>query len=351
MAIQQLVTGAYRNLELVLVRMHFSREMDEIGRLSLRKLLMLPWLVLRIAAARLRTGATVLYYPPSSLERIGLYRDVVVLLATRWMFRRTVYHFFSGGITEHYPGLSRPVRWLVRAAMFGPDLAIQASEYAPPDAKTVRARREVVLPNAVEDVPAGLAAHPPPKADPPTILFAAVLRESKGIVDLLTACARIHARAPSLRFRLEVLGRFPSSEMEKRLRALVARQQMEDVVDFTGVVTGEDLHTRYARASIFAFPSYFESEAAPLVVVHALQHALPVVATRWRGIPSLVTENENGYLVEPRDVDNLAARLEQLLADPLLRARLGQRGRERYAAHFTLQAFREGMEAALTEPG
>ena len=347
MVIKLLMEGSYRDVRLSLVRMGFSREMPEIGRLSIRKLLMLPALIARIAHARLKTGAQVLFYPPSSLERIGLYRDIVVLLATRWMFRRTVYHFLSGGISEHYPKLSAPVRLLVRAAMFEPDVAVRTSEHAPPDPAAVRAEREVLLHNPVQDIPESVMRNPPPKDDPPMVLYAAVLRESKGVLDLLEACAR--ARDKGARLKVMVLGHSASEEMDRRIARLIAERQLADIVHLAGVITGDALHEMYARASVFCFPSYFETEALPLVVVQALQHSLPVVATRWRGIPSLVVDGDNGYLVEPRNVENLACRLAELLDDPALRARMGASGHRRHVERFTLSAFHAGMQRVFDE--
>jgi glycosyltransferase involved in cell wall biosynthesis len=52
---------------------------------------------------------------------------------------------------------------------------------------------------------------------------------------------------------------------------------------------------------VFCFPSFFNSEAFPVVLLEALACGLPIVSTRWRGIPSIVDDGECGLLVEPRD--------------------------------------------------
>jgi glycosyltransferase involved in cell wall biosynthesis len=71
---------------------------------------------------------------------------------------------------------------------------------------------------------------------------------------------------------------------------------------------------------------------------------LPVVATLWRGIPSVVEDGETGLLVPIRDPEALAARLEAVLANPALAARLGASGRRRYEERFTTTAFWEGLQ-------
>jgi glycosyltransferase involved in cell wall biosynthesis len=80
-----------------------------------------------------------------------------------------------------------------------------------------------------------------------------------------------------------------------------------------------------------------------------MQFSLPVVATRWRGVPSVVVDGESGVLVPVRNPARLEAALATLLQDPDLRARMGSRGRELYLQRFTDERFRRDMEAALGE--
>ena len=138
------------------VRMAFSESIDDVGRFRLGKLFHLVGVVSRIAYHRLVHGTKVLYYPPAGPNRVPMYRDLVILLSTRWMFRRTILHFHAGGISELYPRLSRPVRWLFRRALFGADAAVRISHGSPPDAIALEAKREFVVPYGIEDAPVRL---------------------------------------------------------------------------------------------------------------------------------------------------------------------------------------------------
>jgi spore coat protein SA len=75
-----------------------------------------------------------------------------------------------------------------------------------------------------------------------------------------------------------------------------------------------------------------------------MMFALPVVASRWRGLREIVVDGVTGFLAEPGDAVDLAARLEALLADAAMRRTFGVRGRERYRAHFTVEQYRRGMQ-------
>jgi len=69
---------------------------------------------------------------------------------------------------------------------------------------------------------------------------------------------------------------------------------------------------------------------------------LPVVATKVGGVPELVEDGVTGFLVPPRDPGALAGALQKLIADPELRRRMGQAGREKALKEFTLdRMFRE----------
>ena len=67
------------------------------------------------------------------------------------------------------------------------------------------------------------------------------------------------------------------------------------------------------------------------MLLEAMAHGRPVVASAVGGIPELVEDGVTGYLVEPGDVAGLRAAIEKVLADPALRRRMGQAARERVA--------------------
>ena len=80
-----------------------------------------------------------------------------------------------------------------------------------------------------------------------------------------------------------------------------------DRVHFTGVLTGDALSRAYASADVFVMPS--DSETLGFVVLEAMASGLPVVAARAGGIPSIVDDDRNGVLVEPRDAERTKDKL------------------------------------------
>ena len=75
------------------------------------------------------------------------------------------------------------------------------------------------------------------------------------------------------------------------------------------------------------------------VLVEAMAAAKPRVATTVGGIPTVVSDGEDGLLVEPEDVEGLAAALATLMSDPALRRKLGEAGAVRAEAEFSPAAY------------
>jgi glycosyltransferase involved in cell wall biosynthesis len=338
------LAGSYRDVSLTHVRMAFSRRLAETEGFAARKVLHAIAVIARVALARVRTGADVLYYPPSDGEGLPLYRDMVILGATRWMFRCTVLHFHAGGVSGAQHRLPRWARPLFRRAFFGADVGIRTSPGAPDDPARLGARREFVVANGVEDVAGDLppAVLEQRRRQVPHVLFVGLLRESKGLFVLLEACAELAQRG--LRFVVDLVGEFHSDAVRAATDEYVARHGLGTVVRYRGVLVGNDKAAAYERANVLAFPTFFQSETFGLVLIEAMQFALPVVATAWRGIPSVVDDGATGYLVPVGDHLALAQRLSELLSDHDAAERLGRAGRARYEREYTLARFHTGMQ-------
>jgi glycosyltransferase involved in cell wall biosynthesis len=89
----------------------------------------------------------------------------------------------------------------------------------------------------------------------------------------------------------------------------------------------EDVAPYYAAFDTLVLPS--GNEGTPVSAIEALAAGRPVVATRVGGVPDVVRDGEDGFLVEAGATDDLADRLERLARDPALRERMGEQGRAR----------------------
>jgi glycosyltransferase involved in cell wall biosynthesis len=97
----------------------------------------------------------------------------------------------------------------------------------------------------------------------------------------------------------------------------------------------EDVAPFYSAFDALVLPS--SNEGTPVSAIEALAASRPVVATRVGGVPDVVQEGEDGFLVEPGATDDLADRLAELARDPKLRERMGRAGRERVLPRYAVE--------------
>jgi glycosyltransferase involved in cell wall biosynthesis len=117
-------------------------------------------------------------------------------------------------------------------------------------------------------------------------------------------------------------------------------------------------HDRVARVlgdyDALLFPSYYEGEGLPGVIVEAMQCGLPVIAAQWRALPELVQNELNGLLVTPKSSASLAAAMLRLASDDALFAELCigalERGRELDASSWQLRLERWLLELCGRTP-
>lgn len=205
----------------------------------------------------------------------------------------------------------------------------------------VSAERVIVLPNAV-DLEELDAATPPDAAERVAVAFSPLAAASpillsvgrlegyKGFEDVLRALALLHAeRALGDTWAWVVVGDGPR---RKALAERVARARLQRHVVLAGRVDETLLHSLYETADLFVHATRFEGSS--LVTLEAMAHRLPVVATRAGGIPDKVVEGETGRLVEPGDVEALAAALAAVVGDPAAARRMGEAGRARATLQF-----------------
>lgn len=332
-------------LRLFHVRMAFSEDIGSVGKFAPRKLWVLFTIILHIWWARFRYRTPVLYYPPSGPAKVPVLRDIILLTATRWLFRRTAFHFHAGGVSTFERNLPVLLRPLFRLAYRRPDLAIRTAPQNPDDGKALGAKRDVVVPNGVEDMRGKIPELLAGPGEPLTILFTGVLVRGKGVSDVLEAFRLV--RAEGLDAHLQLMGKWSSPEYQQECERFVSANGLADHVQFLGVLSGEDKFKRFAACDMFCFPSFYDAETFGLVLVEAMQFAKPVISTHWRGIPSVVSDGRSGFLVPIQQPQAVADRIKALAADPELRRTMGQEGRRIFEREFTLNAFHRSMEREL----
>lgn len=153
------------------------------------------------------------------------------------------------------------------------------------------------------------------------------LQPAKGVHVLLDAVALLAARGRRVRLTLVGDGPYKASLGAR------ARELGIEVV-FTGRLGQAEVSHVYARSDAFVLASF--AEGVPVVLMEAMRHGVPCVATRITGIPELIRDGVDGLLVTPSDVYELAGAIQSLLDDRGLASRLARSAQTRVREHYDL---------------
>jgi len=173
------------------------------------------------------------------------------------------------------------------------------------------------------------------------------LVEQKGFDRLLRACRRLVESGES--FRCEIIGDGP---LRERLEGLVEEYRLRDRVTLVGRLHQDDLRKRYAAADMFVLfcvpASDDDRDGIPNVLIEAMATELPVVSTRFSGVPEIVVDEETGILVGTDDESAQAEAVRRMLRDPELRRGMGRAGRIRVMEGFTIEASAAQLDAVFS---
>jgi len=173
----------------------------------------------------------------------------------------------------------------------------------------------------------------------PRILYAARIQRTKGILVLLDAMAGVWDKHPEAELILAG-GGHPSIHRGEFDRAL-DRTGHRGRIHLMGNLSRERLMAEYRQATLVVVPSYWESFC--ITAAEAMCFATPIVGTRCGGLEEVVDDGRQGVLVAVGDAPALAAAILALLADSLLAASLGRRGREAVRSRFAPHVVAEKM--------
>jgi glycosyltransferase involved in cell wall biosynthesis len=167
------------------------------------------------------------------------------------------------------------------------------------------------------------------------------IAEQKQHLLLLDACALLKRGS----FELHIVGAKSGAHV-RDVEAKIAELGLGDVVRWIGFVADRDV--LYGSLDIVAAPAI--DEPFGLTVPEAGSYRLPVVVARSGAFPEIVEDGVTGLMFEPGSAEACAQALQRLIDDPALRRRLGEAGRARVAADFTIAKMATRFLTALGLP-
>jgi glycosyltransferase involved in cell wall biosynthesis len=283
--------------------------------------------------ARLALGQVALLHVLAASDA-SFWRKALFVVPAHFLGVPYVMHIHCGRFVDFYgrctPRAQRFIRWVFGHAEV---VAALSEEWRGALAAIAPQSRIVVVPNPV-DVPQWQA---PLDRGRPTVLFLGMLKEAKGVYDLMRAWPEVLNAFPEA--RLVLAG---SGELDK-VHELACDLGIQNSVQTPGWVVGPDKELLMQQAWICALPSH--AEALPMSILECMAAGIPVVASRVGGIPLAVDHGRTGLLVEAREPAELSRALIGLLRESSRRRAMGQAARQRATDTFSAEALVPIIEA------
>jgi glycosyltransferase involved in cell wall biosynthesis len=328
--------------EIQIVPIDVTNDLLDIRKFSMRK-------VFRSIRVFVRVLANVIFKRPElayltfAPKGYAFYRDCFFVVLFRVFFIPHVLHLHGRGMKTHKKGTfsARLAKYILSKATIVHLSPRLMEDIAP----FVTSRRVRFVPNGVDDP--GTFPNATETFDQstrtPTILFLSTMLESKGPMILLEALRILSVQ--KLKFRAVFAGPWRGSLKSEDFEDRIAQSGLLDQVCHLGPVYGEAKMAAFASADIFAFPTNYENEAFPLVVLEAMAAGLVPVTSNIAALPDIV--DDSGFVVPPNDAASLALALGKLLTDPQLLRSLKIKARKKYETEFTKQRFEFGLAEVL----
>jgi glycosyltransferase involved in cell wall biosynthesis len=279
----------------------------------------LPRNAILLTRSAIRSKANVVHVFTGASTLLGVY----ALAFGRVMRKKCVVSFF-GREDFVFPSFASGALFRLSTSLAGSiDVNSTATGSALP--AKFKTKTHVLLGAAEEPRSSSLPQERRYRDEAAVLLFVGRLVERKGVDDLLRAFAIIRPRFP--RIRLSIVGEGPE---KNKLMALAQQLQLSDSVDFRGTCVGAQLDQEYAECTALVLPSKniatdTANEGLGLTLIEASMHAKPLIGTRHGGIPEIVKQGENGFLVPPGDPASLAEAMEEILAHKDQAREMGKR--------------------------
>lgn len=321
--VETLVPELQKRINLVYLSTVKGRPSNVGGIFSLRNILTAISQYWRFVVALIRHNPNIIHIHTS--HKIGWIKDSFFVFAGKIANKKIIVHVHAASMALLYKE-GRPIlRWYTRKVFQLADIVIAvSSEWAGCLATIGTIKKIETFRNCINASKLSPSNSPRPTSDTAKGLFLGSVGHRKGTFDLIEAVGMI--KSNGVRLKTWIAGYEERKGYLDQARELIRKLEIENDCELLGMVIGEKKEKLLQEADMFILPSY--NEGLPIAVLEALSVGLPIISTPVGGIPEVVKDGYNGFLIQPGDIKALADKLALLSNDGALRNAMGQRSRE-----------------------
>jgi len=239
-------------------------------------------------------------------------RKSIIILLSKLFGKKTVIHIRGGGFNIFYDNNSSFTKKAISFILNQTDIVLVLSERWKEFIGNITSNKNLKIlynPVVIRDIN--------PESTNENIinvLFMGRIGERKGAYDIIEAAKHIKNE----NIKIDLYGDGENNKFKK----LIKEQNLENIISINDWITGEQVDKAYTNAAIFILPTY--REGLPNSVIEAISYGLPVISTPVDGIPEIVEDEVNGFLIQPGDYKALAEKIDLLADSKELREKMGK---------------------------
>lgn len=316
-----------------------SKTVKETGKINIRKILDFSKKWLGLLKTLIIKRPDLCYYALSTTGS-AFFKDFFLISLLRLFNVRIVLHLHNKGVIQHQH------KWIYNKSyrlVFKNTSVILLSGYLYYDIeKYVSTNNVYHCPNGLKDSNSYTVTKCITKDSTFKILFLSNLIKSKGVFDLVNSCEILYNKG--LDFKCDFIG--GEGDITKvEFEEYVSKKGLSEHIKYLGKKFDEEKYREYANADVFVFPT--SNDCFPLVLIEAMQFEIPIISTYEGGIPDIIDQGVNGYLVHKKDTKMIADKIDFLIKNPLTAKNMGKEGRNKYEDMFTQEIFEQKIISIL----
>lgn len=327
------------------INLSTSKDIRDIGKGGLVKILVFLRLLWSITKNIIALNPQLVYITPNA-SGIAFYKDFIVVLLIKWLGQKVVLHFHNKGVA------TRQNYWwndILYRLFFKKTKTILLSNILYEDIKKYVHRDDVyICPNGIpETLTKELKIKDGETTTRFRLLFLSNLLESKGVIILLDSLKKIKDNGNS--FTCDFVGAETAEINTQRFYYEIQRRGLQFHVEYLGRKYDSEKNRCFQEADLFVFPTYYTNECFPLVLLEAMSHSLPCISTNEAGIPDIIEDGTTGYIINKKDTDALADKLEYCITHPIQCKQMGEKGYQKFQENYTVSKFEKNIKKIIAD--
>ncbi len=313
-----------------IISISYKQDASDLGIISIKKIILVISLQFKLIFNLLFFKPNLIYFQISPLG-IAFYRDFIFVLIFKIFRKKIIFHLHGKRIKQ---ASENQFKKLLYKYTFCNSKIICLSELLVNDVADVYKNKPIIVNNGIPDY----NDYNKNKNEIPRILFLSNLFRAKGLIDFLDALKLL--KDNNVFFYATIIG--GKAELtEQDLMTEITNRELIKEIEYLGPIFNNEKVEILNQSDIFVHPTH--EDAFPINILEAMRSGLPVVATGEGAIPEMIANGISGYIVEKKNIKDIAQKIEFLIKNPDLRTQMGKAGREKFLEKYTLDIFERNM--------